>query len=156
MIRRWVDADAGVERFSLWLVPGDAKQARALEVGEPDARAPVFSPDGRWIAVRSTRPHPAGFKPTPLAPLESDPATDIWLIASDGSRQIPLAGPDRPYGRVLLDPFYGRVAFSSDGQQLVFVADDGHDGRTPSEVEAGDYIAEHILLRRYRRDCWSK
>ncbi|MBI3463483.1 MAG: prolyl oligopeptidase family serine peptidase [Planctomycetes bacterium] len=137
MIRRSVDAAAGVERFSLWLVPGDAKQARALEAGEPDARAPVFSPDGQWIAVRSTRAHPAGFKSTPFAPPESDPATDIWLIASDGSRQIPLAGPDRPYGRVLLDPFYGRVAFSPDGKQLVFVADDGHDGRTPSEVKAG-------------------
>ena len=138
MIRRWVDADTRAERFSLWLVPGDVKQARALEPGEPDARALVYSPDGRWIAVRSTRLAPAGFKPTPPAPPESDPATDIWLVASDGSRQVPLAGPDRPYGRVLLDPFYGRVAFSPDGKQLVFVADNGRDSRTPGEL-AGDF-----------------
>jgi dipeptidyl aminopeptidase/acylaminoacyl peptidase/lysophospholipase L1-like esterase len=136
MIRRWVDADTRVERFSLWLVPGNTWQSRALEVSEPDARAPVYSPDGRWIAVRSTRPHPAGFKPTPPAPPESDSATDIWLIASDGARQIPLAGPDRPYGRVLLDPFYGRVAFSPDGKQLVFVADDGREEHTPAELAA--------------------
>jgi dipeptidyl aminopeptidase/acylaminoacyl peptidase/lysophospholipase L1-like esterase len=136
MIRRWVDGDTRAERFSLWLVPGDVKQARRLEAGEPDARAPAYSPDGRWIAVCSTRPHPAGFKPTPPAPPESDPATDIWLIASDGSQQIPLAGPDRPYGRVLLDPFYGRVAFSPDGKQLVFVADDGRDPRSPAEMSA--------------------
>ena len=37
---------------------------------------------------------------------------------------------------MLLDPFYGRVAFSPDGKQLVFVADDGRDPRTPAEVSA--------------------
>jgi hypothetical protein len=30
VIRRWVDANSRSERFSLWLLPGDAKQARAL------------------------------------------------------------------------------------------------------------------------------
>jgi len=84
MIRRWIDAPTRTERFSLWLMPGDVKQARALETDEPDARAPVYSPDGRWIAIRSTRPHAESVRPTPFAPPESDPATDIWLVASDG------------------------------------------------------------------------
>ena len=51
-----------------------------MEAGEPDARAPVFSPDGRWIAFLSTRARPEGWKQTPPAPPESDPATDVWLI----------------------------------------------------------------------------
>ena len=136
MIRRWVDANSRSERLSLWLVPGDAKQARSLEPGEPDARAPVYSPDGNWIAVRSTRPRAAGMKPTLAAPPESDPATDIWLIASDGTRVVPLAGDDRPYGRVFLDPFYGRVTFSPDGKYLVFVADDGRATQTAGELAA--------------------
>lgn len=136
MVRRWVDETSRVERFSLWLVPPDAKPARPLEAGEPDARGPVHSPDGKWIAVRSTRPASAGRKPIPSAPPESDPATDIWLVAADGSRSLPLAGPNHPYGRVLLDPFYGRVAFSPDGKRLVFVADDGRERRTPEELAA--------------------
>jgi hypothetical protein len=49
---------------------------------------------------------------------------------------LPLAGPDKPYGRVFLDAFYTRVSFSPDGGKLLFVADDGHDPRTPAELEA--------------------
>ncbi len=46
----------------------------------------------------------------------------------------PLAGRDKPYGRVFNDPFYGRVAFSPDGKKLAFVADDGRDPRSPEEA----------------------
>ena len=65
---------------------------------------------------------------------QSDPATDIWLIPAAGGPAIPLAGPDKPYGRVFNDGFYGRLAFSPDGRRLVFVADDGKDPRTPEEI----------------------
>src|SRR5262249_8148129 len=54
-----------------------------------------------------------------------------------GGTAIPLAGSDKPYGRVFNDGFYGRVAFSADGKQLAFVADDGRDPRTQDEIEAG-------------------
>ena len=133
-VRRWIDASRKVERQSLFLVEGTRDKARALESDEPDARAPAFSPDGRWIAFLSTRPRPDGWKQTPPVPPQSDPATDIWLIPVAGGKAIPLAGPDKPYGRVFNDGFYGRVGFSPDGKRLVFVADDGKDPRTPEEV----------------------
>jgi Tol biopolymer transport system component len=134
-VRRWIDAKAKRERQSLWLVDGQREKARPLEQGEADARAPLSSPDGTWIVFLSTRPRSDGSKPTPPVPPESDPATDIWLIPADGGAAIPLAGPDRPYGRVFNDGFYGQLAFSPDGRRLVFIADDGKDPRTPEEIE---------------------
>src|SRR5262249_32377574 len=134
--RQWIDPSKR-ERSSLWLVDGPDAKPRALEKGEPDARRPVFSPDGKWIAFLSTRSRPDGWKQTPRVPAASDPATDIWLIPTGGGSAISLAGPDKPYGRVFNDGFYGRVAFSPDGGRLVFVADDGKSARGPREVEAG-------------------
>lgn len=138
-IRQWIDPATLLERHSLWtsaLASDGSRVTAAAEPGEPDARLPVYSPDGRWIAIRSTRPRLAGWKPTPAAPPESEPATDIWLVPAQGGPAVPLAGPDKPYGRVFSDPFYGRVAFSPDSQSLVFVADDGLDPRTLEEREA--------------------
>ena len=138
-IRQWIDPETLQERNSLWvssLTGAGRRVVAAAEAGEPDARQPVYSPDGRWIAFRSTRPRPDGWKPTPPAPPESEPSTDIWLVPAQGGPAVPLAGPDKPYGRVFTDPFYGRVAFSPDSQSLVFVADDGLDARTLEEREA--------------------
>jgi dipeptidyl aminopeptidase/acylaminoacyl peptidase/lysophospholipase L1-like esterase len=135
-VRRWIDHETRAERFSLWRIDESAASRRALESGELDARGPVVSPDGRWIVVRSTRRRPDGWEQTPPVPPESDPATDLWFVAADGSRTVPLAGSQKPYGRVLTDPFYARVAFSPDGTRLVFVADDGRDPRTLQEREA--------------------
>lgn len=137
--RQWIDPDTRRERLALWLAEGDGDRRRPLEPGEPDARAPVFSPDGRWIAFLSTRQCPGGRAPTPPAPPESDPPTDVWLVRADGGAAIPLAGPDRPYGRVFHDGFYGRLAFAPDGKRLAFVADDGRDPRT-AEERAADVI----------------
>ncbi len=135
-VRHWIDPQTRRERHALWLVEGDREKARPLEAEQPDARAPVFSPDGKWIAFLSTRPRPRGWKQTPPAPPQSDPATDVWLIPTAGGQAVPLAGPDKPYGRVFNDGYYGHVAFAPDGRRLVFVADDGSDPRTPEEVAA--------------------
>ena len=132
-VRHWIDAAKKIDRFSLWLVEGEGAKARPREPGEPDARFPVFSPDGRWIAFQSTRPRPEGWKPTQSTPPQSDPATDIWLVPVAGGVPIPLAGADKPYDRVFHDGFYGRLAFSPDSTKLAFVADDGRDPRTEAE-----------------------
>ena len=132
--RRWNDRKERVVRHSLWRADGDAAHARPLEAGEPDGRAPLLSPDGKWIVFLSTRPLPDG-KPgfTPV-PAYSDTATDIWLMPAAGGKAIPLAGRKRPYNRVFSDPFFGNVAFSSDGKRLVFVADEAKEERTPEET----------------------
>jgi dipeptidyl aminopeptidase/acylaminoacyl peptidase len=134
-VRTWIDPEQKRERHALWLAEEPGK-ARPLEPGEPDGRAPTFSPDGRWIAFLSTRPRPAGWPQVPPTPPESDPATDVWLLPVEGGSAVPLAGPERPYGRVFNDGFYGRIAFSPDGKQLALVADDGKDPRTPAERSA--------------------
>src|SRR5947209_5120840 len=107
-IRQWIDTTTRQDRHSLWLVEGQRDKVRPREQGEPDARMAIFSPDGRWLAVLSTRPRPAGWKQTPPVPLQSEPALDIWLMPRDGGPAIPLAGSDKPYGRVFNDNFYGR------------------------------------------------
>jgi dipeptidyl aminopeptidase/acylaminoacyl peptidase len=132
--RRWADRGSRTIRQSLWIVRGKADDRQPLEPGEPDARQPLFSPDGKWIVFLSTRPLPDGTPAFNPVPPYSDPATDIWLIPTAGGKAIPLAGKNKPYGRVLSDPFYGRVAFAPDGERLVFVADDGRDPRTPEEI----------------------
>lgn len=139
-VRRWVDRETLAERFSLGVVEGDPPTARSLEAGQPDARSPVYSPDGQWIAIRSTRARPAGWAQTPAVPRQSEPATDIWFVSTDGRRTLPLAGPEKPYGRVFNDQFYGRAAFSPDGRWLAFVADDGRDPRSPEEESADVYV----------------
>ena len=74
-VRQWIDQKA--DRYSLWRVEGDVKNAKPMEKDEPDARAPVFSPDGKWVAFLSTRKRPEGWKQTPPTPLASDPALDV-------------------------------------------------------------------------------
>ena len=128
--RAWIDPETREERSALWF------DRRPLEEGEPDARSPIFSPDGRRIVFHSTRPRPKGWKETPASPPESEAATDLWVIPVSGGRAVPLAGPDKPYGRVFNDAFYGRVAFSPDGRRIAFVADSGRDPRTPEEIDA--------------------
>lgn len=120
-VRAWID-EKQQERFSLWRVEGGPKGAKPMEKDEPDARAPVLSPDGKWVAFLSTRNRPDGSNVAPTPP-QSDPATDIWLIPASGGAAVPLTDLRRRYWRVFNDGFYGRLAFSPDGSRLAFVAD---------------------------------
>jgi dipeptidyl aminopeptidase/acylaminoacyl peptidase len=136
-VRQWIDPATKLEHNALWRVSGSREKVAALEANEPDARAPVISPDGKWIAFYSTRPRPEGWKQTPAIPPESDPAVDIWLLPTAGGPAIPLAGPEKPYGRAFNDGFYGRLSFSPDSTRLAFIADDGIDSRTTPEKSLG-------------------
>lgn len=130
--RMRADEKSRTMRQSLWRVD-DSGQPRALEAGEPDAFSPQLSPDGKWIVFLSTRPFADGTPAFTPVPPYSDTASDIWLIPVAGGKAIPLGGKAKPYGRVITDKFYGRVAFSPDGKRLVFVADMGRDPRTEAE-----------------------
>jgi len=138
--RQWVDADRRAYRYALWRVDDRADNRRPLEEGQPDARQPVLTPDGRWVLFLSTRSFPDGTAAFEPVPPYSDPATDIWLIPTTGGTAIPLGGKDKPYGRVFSDRFYGNIAFSPDGKRLVFVADDRRDRHTAEEIEAGVFV----------------
>lgn len=137
-VRDWAQPGWRWRRQALWIVEREAANRRALEAGEPDARKPVLSPDGRWIAFLSSRPFPDGSPAFAPVPTYSDPPGDIWLLPIEGGQAIPLAGSAKPYGRVLSDGFYGRVAFSPDGKRLAFVADDrAYRARSRREEELG-------------------
>jgi dipeptidyl aminopeptidase/acylaminoacyl peptidase len=134
--RVWIDAKTKMERHSLWLVTEKRENRKPLEKDEPDGRSPVISPDGEWIAFLSDRKHKTGAKQIPPVPPYSDAAVDVWLYHVKSAKVIPLGGPDRPWGRVFHDGFYGRSAFfSADSKKIVFVADDGKDPRTKEEIE---------------------
>ncbi len=136
-IHNWIDPENKKQHQSLWRSAGDPLKSQAMEAGEPDARLPMFSPDGKWIVFLSTRARPQGWKKTPAAPVFSEATVDLWLIPAAGGKAIPLGGPKKPYGRVYPDRFYGHVSFSSDGKRLLFAADDGVDPREKAEIENG-------------------
>ncbi len=135
-IRQRVDEETRRPKQSLWKVDA-AGEAAPVEAGEPDVLSLMLSPDGKWLVLLSTRPFADGTPAFDSVPPYSDPAADIWFLPVAGGPAIPLGGPGKPYGRVITDKFYGRVAFSPDGRKLLFVADEGLDPRTEAEQKNG-------------------
>ena len=54
--RQWVDPDKREYCYALWRVDELAKNRRPLEEGQPDARQPMLTPDGKRVLFLSTRP----------------------------------------------------------------------------------------------------
>ncbi len=131
-IRHRFDEKTRKVKQSLWKVDA-AGNAGAVEPGEPDVLSLRLSPDGRWLVLLSTRPFDDGTPAFSSVPPYTDPAADIWFFPVAGGKAIPLGGKGKPYGRVITDRFYGRVSFSPDGKQLLFVADEGLDPRSEAE-----------------------
>src|SRR4051812_38390585 len=110
-----LDLDADEYRSQLWAVPTDASApARPLTTGHRDG-APVFSPDGRWLAYlgaeRAGRPQ-------------------IWVLPTAGG--APRRMTDCPLGA-------GAPVWSLDSRRLAFAARVPEHGRygTVDGVEAG-------------------
>lgn len=131
-IRQRADQATRMLKQSLWHVDATGKTA-AVEEGEPDVSGLMLSPDGKWIVFLSTRAFVDGTPAFQPVPPYTDPAVDIWFMPVTGGKAIPLGGKAKPYGRVITDKFYGRVAFSPNGKKLLFVADEGLDPRTDAE-----------------------
>ena len=89
---------------TIWVLPAEGGEARAVTDAFNDARQPVWSPDGEWIAYQGYR----------------DGDYDIWLVEEDGGSQRKLTS-----GR-----FDDREpAWSHDGTRVAFASDrEGQSG----------------------------
>ncbi len=118
----------------LWLVPYEGGEPRLLETPPGRAEAPLWSPDGRWIAYR----HSGGrFEPTELH----------RIPATGGSPEVLTADVDLDFGGVSWSPSGDALHFTSDfrGSRPLFrlpVYRDADDASTsaplPDELEWGE------------------
>lgn len=97
--------------------------------------APVFSPEGQWIAYASL---PKELKGQGVAPTPAN----IWVIKPDGSGARKISKESRVMGNILWSPDSKKIAFSTDSsiviidiqtnEETVFIDDAGPAGITPA------------------------
>ncbi len=90
--RRWVHEEENTRRSDIWLAPADASAApRRLTHDAFNSDSPVFSPDGKLLAFRSSRPTSTGQR------------ASIWFLRMDapgeafqipGIEGLPFYSPD--------------------------------------------------------------
>jgi dipeptidyl aminopeptidase/acylaminoacyl peptidase len=117
------EREADAERSSVWLVNWDGSDARSVTHGE-SASHPRFSPDGRYVAFISTRPH--------------DASAQIWVLDRHGGEARQLT---RVNGEI------ASYAWSPDGRQLVLVMSkvaDSPAAKSPQPIVVDRY--------RFKRD----
>lgn len=113
---------------TLWTAPTDgSRHPRRLTRGHRDT-APVWSPDGRWIAF--LRAEPKG-------------RPQIWLVEAGGGEPVRLT--DVPLGA-------GEPRFSPDSTRLAFLARVPEPGRYAAGEDPAGERPRHITTFRYRGD----
>lgn len=121
-VRRWYDVNSPGQRTALWRVDGETGRHEPLEAGEPDGRMPVYSPDGKWLALVSGRHADDGTLPFVDVPNYSEPVGALWMLARGSSdKNFKTVAQRRSNGLVqlLADPFYARLSFSPDGNSVL-------------------------------------
>ena len=113
------ERDADAERSTVWLVNWDGSDDRAVTQGE-SASHPRFSPDGRYVAFISTRPH--------------DGTAQVWLMDRRGgeARQITHVSGE-----------IASFSWSPDGRQIALVMSKDSEG-------ASQKTPRPIVIDRYR------
>jgi dipeptidyl aminopeptidase/acylaminoacyl peptidase len=125
-----LDLDADQYRSQLWSVPTDGSApARPLTHGHRDS-APVFSPDGRWLAYLSAEP-------------KGKPQVHLLPVAGGTARKL----TDHHLGA-------GAPAWSPDSRRLAYVARVPEAGRYGTVEEVGpDAEAPRLITTlKYRSD----
>jgi len=95
------------ENYQIWTVNVTGSARRQLTSGHFDLY-PSWSPDGKKLAFRRS------------TMIEGSSHSDIWIMNSDGSHQLPLTDALGSGGN------YDRPAWSPDGQRLAFVSRHGY------------------------------
>lgn len=120
-VRHFYDVNLPTRHTVLWRIDGKTGHRAPLEPGEPDGRMPVYSPNGKWLALISDRARSWETSPeiAKLVPPYSERPGLLWLLPRDGSDEV--FKPQSPETSLLMhDGFYGRIAFSSDSRSFVY------------------------------------
>jgi dipeptidyl aminopeptidase/acylaminoacyl peptidase len=129
-----IDAEKNKRNSAIWVVSTDGSAEPRPFVADVPARAPRWSPDGKWLGFISNSPPPAENPPSeqpqpkPATPgAENAPKAQVWVVARDGSGRRRIT--NMPNGVT-------RFSWSPEGSRLAVISKDRQPGRKPSDVRA--------------------
>lgn len=123
-VRHFYDVNYPERRTVLWRIDGATGRREPLEVGEPDGKMPVYSPDGKELAYVSNEIGHSSWSAKNHFPKHSEPTGHLRVLARDYDPQHPQSNriPEKLGGYIFCDPFYARISFSPKGKSLAVVA----------------------------------